>query len=66
MQQDLDSLQGTIGAVVYQNYENGYAVLRLQCEDGQAVTVVGTIPRPAVGAAIKAMANNLRQSFWSA
>ena len=49
MQQELDILQGTIGAVVYQNYENGYAVLRLQCEDGQAVTVVGTIPRPAVG-----------------
>jgi len=49
MQQELDILQGTIGAVVYQNYENGYAVLRLQCEDGQSVTVVGTIPRPAVG-----------------
>ena len=49
MQQELDILQGTIGAVVYQNYENGYAVLRLQCEDGQTVTVVGTIPRPAVG-----------------
>ena len=49
MQQELDILQGTIGAVVYQNYENGYAVLRLQCEDGQTATVVGTIPRPAVG-----------------
>ena len=49
MQQELDILQGTIGAVVYQNYENGYAVLRLQCEDSQTVTVVGTIPRPAVG-----------------
>ena len=49
MQQELDILQGTIAAVVYQNYENGYAVLRLQCEDGQTVTVVGTIPRPAVG-----------------
>ena len=42
-------LQGTIGAVVYQNYENGYAVLRLNCEDGQTVTVVGTIPLPSVG-----------------
>ncbi len=42
-------LQGVIGAIVYQNYENGYAVLRLQCQDGQTVTVVGTIPLPAVG-----------------
>ena len=48
-QQELEILQGTIGAVVYQNYENGYAVLRLLCEDGQSVTVVGTIPLPAVG-----------------
>ena len=41
-------LQGAISAVVYQNYENGYAVLRLSCQ-GQTVTVVGTIPLPAVG-----------------
>ena len=42
-------LQGTIGAVVYQNYDNGYAVLRLRCGEGQTVTVVGTIPMAAVG-----------------
>ena len=42
-------LQGTIRAVVFQNYDNGYAVLRLECQDGQTVTVVGTIPRAAVG-----------------
>jgi len=34
---------------VYQNYENGYAVLRLNVGGGQNVTVVGTIPLPAVG-----------------
>ncbi|MBQ7330156.1 MAG: AAA family ATPase, partial [Oscillospiraceae bacterium] len=48
-QQELEILQGTIGAVVFQNYDNGYAVLRLQLEDGQTVTVVGTIPLPAIG-----------------
>ena len=48
-EQELQILQGTIGAVVYQNYDNGYSVLRLQCRDGQTVTVVGTIPMPAVG-----------------
>ena len=46
---DTEILQGTIAAVVYQNYDNGYAVLRLACQDGLTVTVVGTIPLPAVG-----------------
>ena len=46
---EMEILQGVITAVVYHNYENGYAVLRLQCADGQTVTVVGTIPLPAVG-----------------
>ena len=48
-EQELEILQGTIGAVVYQNYDNGYAVLRLQLDNRQTVTVVGTIPLPAVG-----------------
>ncbi len=46
---ETEILQGSVGAVVYQNYDNGYAILRLQCEDGQTVTVVGTIPMPTVG-----------------
>ena len=49
MEQELEILQGAISAVVYQNYENGYAVLRLNVGGGQSVTVVGTIPLPAVG-----------------
>ncbi len=49
MQMEMEILQGTITAVVFQNYDNGYAVLRLKCADGQTVTVVGTIPMPAVG-----------------
>ena len=48
-QPELEILQGTIGAIVFQNYENGYAVLRLVCDNGQTVTVVGTIPLPNVG-----------------
>lgn len=49
MEQELEILQGSISAVVFQNYDNGYAVLRLSLDDGQTVTVVGTIPLPAVG-----------------
>ena len=47
--QELEMLQGTIAAVIYQNYDNGYAVLRLKCSDAQTVTVVGIVPMPAVG-----------------
>ena len=49
MEQEMEILQGAISAVVYQNYDNGYAVLRLNVGGGQNVTVVGTIPLPAVG-----------------
>ena len=48
-EQELEIIQGTIVAVVFQNYDNGYAVLRLGVGGGQTVTVVGTIPQPAVG-----------------
>ena len=48
-EQEMDILQGVVSAVVFQNYDNGYAVLRLSIGGGQAVTVVGTIPLPAVG-----------------
>ncbi len=49
MEQELEILQGVIGAVVFQNYDNGYAVLRLSVGGDQSVTVVGTIPLPAIG-----------------
>ena len=49
MQEELSLLRGTVAAVIYQNAENGYTVLRLHCEDGQTVTVVGTIPLTAIG-----------------
>ena len=49
MEQELEIIQGAVSAVVYQNYDNGYAVLRLNVGGGQNVTVVGTIPVPSVG-----------------
>jgi len=48
-EQEMEIIQGTISAVVFQNYDNGYAVLRLSVGGGQTVTVVGTIPQPAIG-----------------
>ena len=49
MAEEQTILRGTVSAVVYQNDENGYAVLRLKAESGETVTVVGTIPLLAVG-----------------
>ncbi len=49
MEQEMEIIQGVISAVVFQNYENGYAVLRLNVGGGQNVTVVGTIPLAATG-----------------
>ncbi len=49
MTEELEVLQGAISAVVYQNPDNGYAVLRLHIGGGQNVTVVGTVPLPVVG-----------------
>ena len=48
-EQELEIIQGSVAAVVYQNYDNGYSVLRLSVGNGQTVTVVGTIPLPVVG-----------------
>ena len=47
MEQEI--LYGAVKAVVFQNPENGYTVLRLLTQDGETVTVVGTIPMTAVG-----------------
>lgn len=47
MEQEL--ISGTIAAVLFQNQENGYAVIKLDSEDGTLITVVGTIPMPIVG-----------------
>ncbi|MBQ7229658.1 MAG: ATP-dependent RecD-like DNA helicase [Oscillospiraceae bacterium] len=49
LNEELEILQGAVAAVVYQNYDNGYAVLKLNCGGGITVTVVGTIPLPVVG-----------------
>ncbi len=47
MEQEL--ISGSIAAVVYENQVNGYAVIRLDSEDGAVITVVGTIPAPIAG-----------------
>ena len=43
------TLIGTIASVIYQNEENGYAVVRLVTDDGELITVTGCIPCAAPG-----------------
>ena len=46
---ELELLYGTVSAIVFQNPENGYTVLRLRSQDGELVTVVGSMPLTIVG-----------------
>lgn len=46
---ELELIYGTVAAVVFQNPENGYSVIRLKTQDQEVVTVVGTVPMVAVG-----------------
>ena len=43
------TIDGTILNIIFQNEENGYTVLRLLTDDGEVITVVGTIPCAAPG-----------------
>ena len=47
----LIAIEGTVQAVVFQNPENGYTVLRLR-SGGESVTAVGCLPGVAVAAII--------------
>ena len=47
--EELFTTEGTVHSLIFQNPENGYTVLRLVTEEGEAVTVVGCIPCVAPG-----------------
>ena len=55
MEQEI--LYGTVSAVIFQNQENGYTVLRLRSQDDEMLTVVGTIPMTVIG-------ERLPMRFW--
>lgn len=42
-------IYGTIKAVLFQNEENGYTVIKLETQDGENVTVVGCLPYACPG-----------------
>ena len=53
------TIMGTVLSVVFQNEENGYAVLRLVTDDGELLTLVGCVPCAAPGENLTATG-----TFW--
>ena len=49
MEQEQQQLIGTVKAIIFQNDENGYTVLRLDVGGSEPVTVVGCLPFAAPG-----------------
>ena len=46
---EYQSLSGTVEQIVFQNAENGYAVLRLRTDAEEEVTATGCIPNVGLG-----------------
>ena len=64
MPEEWNSLEGTVEAVVYQNQENGYTVLRLDVGEEEPVTVVGCIPGVSPGETLSAQGSWTRHATY--
>lgn len=51
---ELTEINGKVISVIYRNDENGYAVIRVEADDGGTVTAVGCLPYIAPGESISA------------
>ncbi|MCD8087601.1 MAG: ATP-dependent RecD-like DNA helicase [Oscillospiraceae bacterium] len=50
----MEKIEGQVASVIYYNDENGYAVLRLNVDDGSSTIVVGCIPLAVPGESLTA------------
>lgn len=57
-------IEGTVEAVIYQNRENGYTVLRLDAGESGGVTVVGCLPGVAPGERITVRGTWMRHASY--
>ena len=64
MQEELVRFSGAICAVIYQNPENGYSVLKLRDEAGRELTAVGVVPVTNVGERLKLEGRWVRHSAY--
>lgn len=62
---ELILLDGTVSSVIYRNEENGYTILLLEtAEDGDEVTVVGTMPGISPGEGLSVHGQWTRHSTY--
>ncbi len=57
-------IEGTVDAVIYQNQENGYTVLRLDAGEAGGITVVGCLPGVAPGEGITVRGTWMRHASY--
>ena len=64
MEEQLNRIEGTVEAVIFQNEDNGYTVLRLDAGEQGGLTVVGTIPNAAPGESLSVMGRWMRHASY--
>ena len=62
--EELNVIEGCVEAVVFQNEENGYTVLRIDAGDRGGVTVVGCMPGIAPGEEIAVTGQWMRHASY--
>ncbi len=61
---ELEYIEGTVSAVIYQNEENGYTVLKLDMGDEGGITVVGCMPGAAPGEGLTVTGSWIRHASY--
>ena len=62
--EELNLIEGTVEAVIYQNQENGYTVLKLDCGEQGGITVVGCMPGAAPGEGLSVRGSWMRHASY--
>ncbi|HJB56262.1 MAG TPA: ATP-dependent RecD-like DNA helicase [Candidatus Flavonifractor intestinipullorum] len=62
--EELNRIEGSVEAVIYQNEENGYTVLRVDAGDQGGITVVGCMPGIAPGESIAVRGRWMRHASY--
>ncbi|NCE65272.1 ATP-dependent RecD-like DNA helicase [Pseudoflavonifractor sp. 524-17] len=63
-EQELSLIEGGVDAVIYQNEENGYTVLRLDAGEQGGITVVGCMPGVAPGERLSVQGKWMRHASY--
>lgn len=62
--EELNLVEGTVDAVIYQNEENGYTVLRVDAGEQGGITVVGCMPNIAPGERLSVRGKWMRHASY--